>query len=58
MDKKEGNDMLAAVKSINKAGKTGLTKEKKEIMKKYQGSASAPIDLNKIRQWSKHNESN
>lgn len=58
MDKKEENGMLAPVKPINKVGKKGLTKDKKELMKKYQGSASAPIDLNKIRQWSKHNESN
>ncbi|MBO8171497.1 MAG: hypothetical protein H0Z33_06390 [Bacillaceae bacterium] len=57
MDKKEGNDMLTPVKPINKAKKTGLTKDKKELMKKYQGSASAPVDLNKIRQWSKKNES-
>lgn len=58
MDNKVENNMLSAVKPINKAGKTGLTKEKKELLKKYQGSASAPIDLNKIRQCSKHNESN
>lgn len=57
MDQKEGNDMLAEVKPINKEGKTGLTKEKKDLMRRYLGSASAPIDLNKIYQWAKHHES-
>ena len=54
MDKKEENSMNSAVKPINKLGKTGLTREKKEILKQQQGSASAPINLNKIREWAKY----
>jgi hypothetical protein len=56
-DQKEGIDMLTEIKTIDKTGKTGLTKEKKEILKRCQGSASAPINLNKIRQWSKYGDS-
>lgn len=48
--------MLDVVKPIDKVGKTGLTEEKKQLLKKYQGSASAPIDLNKIHQWSKYDK--
>jgi hypothetical protein len=54
MDKKEERDMIVAVKPIDKTGKTGLTREKKEILKKQVGSASAPIDLNKMREWMKY----
>jgi hypothetical protein len=50
--------VFTKIKPINKAGKTGLTKEKKEIMKRSQGSTSVPINLNKIPQWSKYSESN
>ncbi|PTQ57320.1 MAG: hypothetical protein BSOLF_1871 [Candidatus Carbobacillus altaicus] len=56
MDQMEENDMFPAVKPINKEGKTGLTKKKKELMKRYQGSASIPVDLNKIYQWAKHHK--
>ena len=42
------------VKPIDKSGKTGLTKAKKEILKMQQGSASFPIDLNCIREWDKY----
>ncbi|WP_274854010.1 hypothetical protein [Bacillus methanolicus] len=41
------------MKKINKPTK-GLTKEKKEILKKFIGSASFPIDLNKVREWWKY----
>jgi hypothetical protein len=44
------------VKPINTVGKTGLTREKKEIMKQMQGSVTAPIDLNSIREWVKYGD--
>lgn len=46
--------MSSHVKPIDKTGKTGLTKEKKETLKKQSGSASFPIDLNTMREWSKY----
>ena len=38
----------------NELNFTGLTKEKKEILKKYCGSIKAKIDLNKILEESKN----
>jgi len=53
--KKEGDEkMNTPVKSIPNKEKNGLTAEKKEILRKQQGTASAPIDLNTIREWSKY----
>lgn len=46
------------VKQIDKTDKTGLTPEKKEILKSQQGSVSFPIDLNKVREWDKYGEQN
>lgn len=43
-------------KTIDKTGKSGLTREKKEILKQHQGSASVPIDLNAIREWMKYKD--
>ncbi|MDR1689548.1 MAG: hypothetical protein LBS21_13205 [Clostridiales bacterium] len=35
---------------INKTNLKGLTKEKIEILKSLKGSASFPLDLNKVRE--------
>ena len=35
--------------NINKTKITGLTKEKKAILKNYKGKYSSPVDLNKVR---------
>ncbi|MCF8564666.1 hypothetical protein LLE49_07890 [Alicyclobacillus tolerans] len=45
-------------KPIDKKGKSGLTREKKEILKQQQGSASVPIDWNSVREWVKYGEDN
>nr|WP_308743160.1 hypothetical protein [uncultured Anaerocolumna sp.] len=37
------------VKRINKTMMTGLNSEKKKILKSLMGTASSPIDFNKIR---------
>jgi hypothetical protein len=55
MDNKNYQNYLG-IKSIDKTGKTGLTKEKKEILEKSMGSASAPINLNTIREWAKYGD--
>ena len=55
MMKKEGDDKVnATVKPIPRKDTQGLTPEKKEILRKQQGTASMPIDLNTIREWSKY----
>ncbi len=36
-------------KKIDKSNMTGLTPDKKKILKTLMGSASSPIDFNKIR---------
>lgn len=36
-------------KKIDKSNITGLTPNKKKIMKSLMGSASSPLDLNKMR---------
>ena len=41
---------------IDKINKTGLTKEKKKILKKLMGSASIPLDFNKMRDELKYSE--
>lgn len=45
----EEKDMAQAVKKIDKTNFTGLTKEKKEILKNFVGKSSSKIDWNKIR---------
>ncbi|WP_374718364.1 hypothetical protein [Neobacillus sp.] len=55
MDNKEKQNR-SGVKAINKTGRTGMTREKKETLKKSMGSASAPIDLNTIREWAKYGD--
>ncbi|WP_025909347.1 hypothetical protein [Priestia flexa] len=39
------------MKKIDKSNITGLNKEKKELLRKFMGSSSYPIDLNKVREW-------
>ena len=39
---------------IDKTKITGLTKEKKELLKSYKGKSSSPIDLNKVRDYIKY----
>jgi hypothetical protein len=48
--------MDTTVKSIPQKDKCGLTDEKKEILRKQQGTASFPIDMNQIREWSKYED--
>ncbi|MCM3624336.1 hypothetical protein M4D70_19095 [Brevibacillus borstelensis] len=55
MDSME-NQKRCGVKPIDKTGKTGLTRRKKEILKSMMGSVSYPIDLNKIREWAKYGD--
>lgn len=43
----EEDDVM--LKKIDKTNLTGLTTEKKEILKKLLGSVKAPLDLNKMR---------
>lgn len=54
---KEGKDMQVAIKKLDLSKYTGLTKEKKAILKEHMGSASTKIDMNKVRDWWKY-ESN
>lgn len=52
----EKTKMSSHIKTIDKTGKTGLTKEKKGILKRQAGSASVPIDLNTMRERLKYGE--
>jgi hypothetical protein len=52
MYNEEEKDMgTAAIKRIDKSKISGLSKGKKEILRKHMGSASVKIDLNKVREW-------
>lgn len=54
-DKKEDDNMTAiAIRKIDKTNLSGLTMEKKKILKSLQGIASSPIDFNKIRNEEKY----
>lgn len=54
-DKKEDDNMTAiAIRKIDKTNLSGLTTEKKQILKSLQGIASSPIDFNKIRNEEKY----
>lgn len=53
MDKEE-KKMNAAIKKIDKTNITGLTSDKKQLLKKHMGSVSSKIDMNKVREWWKH----
>ncbi|MBD1381347.1 hypothetical protein [Metabacillus arenae] len=44
----------ATIKRIDKSNVTGLSKNKKDLLKKHMGSASVKIDLNKVRDWWKY----
>lgn len=45
-----------AVKKIDKSNMSGLTLEKKQILKSLQGIATSSIDFNKIREKEKYGE--
>lgn len=49
LGKEDATMNATAIKKIDKSLLTGLTLEKKRIMKSLQGIASSPIDYNKIR---------
>lgn len=52
---KEDDSMNAAmVKRIGKTDMTGLTMDKKKIIKSLRGIASSPVDFNKIRDEQKY----
>lgn len=55
-DKGEKKMNATAVKQIDKSNITGLTKRKKEILKRHMGSASSKIDMNKVRDWWKYED--
>jgi hypothetical protein len=58
MCNEEEKDMGATtIKRIDKSKISGLSKSKKELLKKHMGSASVNIDLNSVREWWK-NENN
>ena len=55
--KKEDDVMnTMAVRQIDKTNLSGLTVEKKKILKSLQGIATSPIDFNKIRDEKKYGE--
>ena len=43
-----------AVKRIDKTNISGLTSDKKKLLKSLQGTASSPIDFNRIRDEQKY----
>lgn len=45
-----------AVKKIDKTNFSGLTLDKKKLLKSLQGIATSPIDFNKIRDNEKYGE--
>lgn len=52
---KEDDPMNAvAIRKINKTNISGLTLEKKKLLKSLQGIATSPIDFNKIRDEQKY----
>ncbi|KZB91760.1 hypothetical protein A2U94_09770 [Bacillus sp. VT 712] len=54
-NKEEKNKMNAtAIKSIDKSKHTGLSTNKKKLLKSQMGSASANVDLNKVLEWWKY----
>ncbi|MBS2772766.1 hypothetical protein PNH38_07300 [Anoxybacillus rupiensis] len=42
------------IKKIDKSKNKGLTKNKKELLKKHMGSASSKIDMNDVHHWWKY----
>lgn len=56
-DKKEDSVMNATmIRKIDKTNKSGLTLDKKRLLKSLQGIATSPIDFNKIRDNEKYGE--
>lgn len=54
---KEEDVMSAvAVRKIDKTNVSGLTLDKKKLLKSLQGAATSPIDFNKIRDEQKYGE--
>jgi hypothetical protein len=54
-DSKENDVMNAATtKKLDKTNVSGLTLDKKKLLKSLQGVASSPIDFNKIRNEQKY----
>ncbi|MFC4183974.1 hypothetical protein [Saccharococcus thermophilus] len=53
-DKGEKKMNATATKKIDKSKNTGLTKSKKELLKKHMGSAPSKIDMNDVRHWWKY----
>lgn len=52
---KEANSMNAVMaERIDKTNLVGLTMDKKKILKSLQGTASSPIDFNRIRNEQKY----
>lgn len=51
---KEAKKMNTAIKKLDMTKYTGLTKEKKAILKEHMGSATSKIDMNKVREWWKY----
>lgn len=52
---KEDNIMnAAAIRKIDKTNVSGLTLDKKKILKGLQGIATSPLDFNKIRDEQKY----
>lgn len=56
MCKKEEKDEMStvAVKKIDRSKYSGLSRDKKEILRSKIGNSSAKIDLNDVRQWWKY----
>jgi hypothetical protein len=55
MCREEEKEMNAtATKKIDKSKFTGLTKNKKKLLKKHMGSAPSKIDMNDVRHWWKY----
>ncbi|MCT2197625.1 hypothetical protein M3G15_21170 [Paenibacillus sp. p3-SID1389] len=46
--------MQAAVKKLDLSKYTGLTKEKKAVLKDHMGSASSKINMNRVKDWWKY----
>lgn len=54
---KEDDSMnAAAIRKIDKTSISGLTPEKKKLLKSLQGIATSPIDFNEIRDEQKYGE--
>ncbi|AOZ93763.1 hypothetical protein [Paenibacillus crassostreae] len=50
----EEKDVQAAIKKLDLSKYSGLTKEKKALLKDHMGSATSKIDMNKVKEWWKY----